>query len=83
MLDESRTILLAIAGGVVENSFKPRQRGLGISVFSTAPLLGPVLGTVFGGLIAQYAGFQWLEGFFVGQIPLIIHRTLGRLAGSS
>ena len=55
--------LLANAGGVVADIFEPRQRGLGIIVFSAAPLLGPVLGPVFGGLISQHAGYQWLEGF--------------------
>ena len=55
--------LLANAGGVVADIFEPRKRGLGIIVFSAAPLLGPVLGPVFGGLISQHAGYQWLEGF--------------------
>ena len=44
---------LAIGGGVLSDTFFPEQRGKAISIYSLAPLLGPAIGPIAGGFIAQ------------------------------
>jgi multidrug resistance protein len=51
------------AGGVVADMFPARQRGLAMSVFATAPFLGPAIGPVIGGFLGKSSGWKWLTGF--------------------
>lgn len=54
---------LTNAGGIIADCFPARERGLAMSVFSTAPFLGPTLGPIIGGFLGQSAGWRWLMGF--------------------
>lgn len=50
---------LAIGGGVLGDCFYPEQRGRAISIYSLAPLLGPAIGPIAGGFIAQHTTWRW------------------------
>lgn len=39
--------------------FTPLERGRAVSIYSIAPLLGPVLGPLCGGALTQYASWTW------------------------
>ncbi|KAI1621829.1 major facilitator superfamily domain-containing protein [Exophiala viscosa] len=52
---------LTNAGGVIADMFPASQRGLGITLFACAPFLGPALGPLIGGFVAENAGWRWLE----------------------
>lgn len=51
------------AGGVIADLFPAAKRGIAISLFSSAPFLGPCLGPVIGGFLGAGAGWRWVEGF--------------------
>ncbi|KAL6251814.1 hypothetical protein RBB50_002024 [Rhinocladiella similis] len=53
---------LTNAGGVIADMFTASQRGLGLTVFAAAPFLGPSLGPIVGGFIAETVGWRWVEG---------------------
>ncbi|KAL1629141.1 hypothetical protein SLS56_005584 [Neofusicoccum ribis] len=48
-----------IGGAVMGEMFTPLERGQAVSIYSVAPLLGPVVGPVCGGLLAQHASWRW------------------------
>ncbi|KAL5391076.1 hypothetical protein DPSP01_001566 [Paraphaeosphaeria sporulosa] len=50
---------LAIGGGLLSDTFYPEQRGKAISIYSLAPLLGPAIGPIAGGFIAQTTTWRW------------------------
>ncbi|PSN70043.1 MFS general substrate transporter [Corynespora cassiicola Philippines] len=50
---------LAIGGGLLSDCFTPDQRGKAISIYSLAPLLGPAIGPIAGGFIAQNTTWRW------------------------
>ncbi|KAK4944391.1 hypothetical protein LTR10_016277 [Elasticomyces elasticus] len=52
---------LTNAGGVIADMFPASQRGLGITLFACAPFLGPALGPLIGGFVAESVGWRWLE----------------------
>ncbi|OJD33863.1 mfs multidrug transporter [Diplodia corticola] len=49
----------AVCDGVVADLWREDERGLSISVYSLAPLLGPAIGPIAGGFIDQYVGWRW------------------------
>ncbi|KAF9528077.1 MFS polyamine transporter [Crepidotus variabilis] len=51
---------LAVGGGVLGDMWLPEQRGKAISIYSLAPLLGPVIGPVCGGWIAERSTWRWV-----------------------
>ncbi|KAF9773879.1 hypothetical protein IL306_008208 [Fusarium sp. DS 682] len=51
---------LAVGGGVLSDMFQPEERGRAISVYSVAPLLGPALGPIGGGWIAERTTWRWV-----------------------
>ncbi|KAF4814993.1 MFS transporter prlG [Colletotrichum siamense] len=51
---------LSIGGGTIADVAPPALRGRAVSVYSLAPLLGPVLGPAAGGFLAEYAGWRWI-----------------------
>jgi multidrug resistance protein len=53
---------LTNAGGVIADMFSADQRGLAMSVFAGAPFLGPALGPIVGGFVAESVGWRWVEG---------------------
>jgi multidrug resistance protein len=50
---------LAIGGGLLSDCFHAEQRGRAISIYSLAPLLGPAIGPIAGGFIAQNTTWRW------------------------
>lgn len=53
---------LTNAGGAIADLFPAEQRGLGMTVFAAAPFLGPALGPIVGGFVAENVGWRWLQG---------------------
>ncbi|KAF7587889.1 hypothetical protein BBP40_006595 [Aspergillus hancockii] len=51
---------LAIGGGVLSDCFLPEERGKSIAVYSLAPLLGPAIGPIAGGFIAERTTWRWV-----------------------
>jgi len=86
---------LAIGGGVLSDCWSPDQRGKAISIYSLAPLLGPAVGPIAGGFIAEKTTWRWvfwsttildaviqLFGFFFLQetyAPTLLQRKAARL----
>lgn len=63
------------AGGVIADMFPAANRGIAISLFSSAPFLGPCLGPVVGGFLGAGAGWRWVEGLlaaFSGAVWLMV-----------
>ncbi|GAB1204640.1 hypothetical protein APSETT445_003302 [Aspergillus pseudonomiae] len=51
---------LAIGGGVLSDCFLPEERGKSIAIYSLAPLLGPAVGPIAGGFIAERTTWRWV-----------------------
>ncbi|PTU18842.1 hypothetical protein P175DRAFT_0511289 [Aspergillus ochraceoroseus IBT 24754] len=51
---------LAIGGGVLSDCFIPEQRGKSMAIYSLAPLLGPAIGPIAGGFIAENTTWRWV-----------------------
>ena len=51
---------LSIGGGVIGDLFDAEHRGQAISIYSLAPLLGPVVGPVAGAWIAEKSTWRWV-----------------------
>lgn len=54
---------LTNAGGVIADMFSADDRGLAMSLFASAPFLGPCLGPITGGFLGEAAGWRWVEGY--------------------
>ncbi|MCJ1380902.1 hypothetical protein MMC17_004011 [Xylographa soralifera] len=51
---------LSIGGGIIADLFVQEERGRAIAVASMGALLGPVVGPVAGGYLAQAKGWRWI-----------------------
>ncbi|KAL4740006.1 hypothetical protein BDV11DRAFT_204616 [Aspergillus similis] len=51
---------LAIGGGVLSDCFRPEERGKSVAIYSLAPLLGPAVGPIAGGFIAENTTWRWV-----------------------
>ncbi|KAF3070850.1 hypothetical protein GL218_00183 [Daldinia childiae] len=49
------------SGGVVFDIFVARKRGLAVMVYIIAPFLGPTLGPICTGFLAQSGGWKWVD----------------------
>lgn len=56
---------VAIANAVVADVVTSAERGKYIGFTSIAPMLGPSLSPVIGGLLSQYLGWKWIFWFLV------------------
>ncbi|KAL2760245.1 hypothetical protein ACRALDRAFT_2116551 [Sodiomyces alcalophilus JCM 7366] len=86
---------LAIGGGVLGDLFTPEERGRAMSIYTLTPLLGPAVGPIAGGFIAQETTWRWIfysttmlgaavqvAGYFVLQetyAPVLLGRRKERL----
>ncbi|KAK4693464.1 hypothetical protein P7C71_g3938, partial [Lecanoromycetidae sp. Uapishka_2] len=50
---------LALGGGVLSDCWRAEERGLAISIYSLAPLLGPAIGPIAGGFITEKTSWRW------------------------
>ncbi|KAI3331445.1 polyamine transporter 3 [Xylariaceae sp. AK1471] len=53
------------SAGVISDIFVTKERGLAIMVYTSAPFLGPTLGPVVSGFLAQAGGWKWVDGLTV------------------
>ncbi|KAI0423787.1 polyamine transporter 3 [Xylaria sp. FL1042] len=53
------------SAGVVSDIFITEERGLAVMVYTSAPFLGPTLGPVVSGFLAQAGGWKWVDGLTV------------------
>ena len=51
---------VALCNGVVADLVTSAERGIYIGYTSVASVLGPVVGPILGGLIAQFLGWRWI-----------------------
>lgn len=51
---------LAVGAAVLGDCFAPEQRGKAVSIYALAPLLGPAIGPIAGGFIAEGATWRWI-----------------------
>ncbi|EME88247.1 uncharacterized protein MYCFIDRAFT_159481 [Pseudocercospora fijiensis CIRAD86] len=64
---------LTNAGGVIADMFPARERGLAMSLFATAPFMGPVIGPI-ASFVGETIGWRWIQGvmaIFTGVLWLI------------
>ena len=50
---------LALGGGVLSDTWRAEERGLAVSIYSLAPMLGPAVGPIAGGFITEKATWRW------------------------
>ncbi|KAG6019958.1 hypothetical protein E4U41_003024 [Claviceps citrina] len=53
---------LTNSGGIIADLFSARERGMATSIFALAPFLGPALGPIVSGFLAEAAGWRWVMG---------------------
>ncbi|WDK10709.1 major facilitator superfamily transporter [Colletotrichum graminicola] len=51
---------ITIGAGTIADLMTVRQRGMAMSVWSLGPLLGPSIGPIAGGFLAQAEGWRWI-----------------------
>ncbi|KAI0401428.1 MFS general substrate transporter [Xylaria palmicola] len=87
---------LTNAGGIIADMFPPAQRGLAMSAFVVSPYLGPAIGPIVSGFVAEAGGWRWVEGvmtiftgsmFLLGSIsipetyaPVLLRRRAARMS---
>ena len=69
---------LGIGGGVLADIWAPEQRGLSVSIYSLAPLLGPAIGPIAGGFITENVTWRW--AFWATTIADALVQLLGLFA---
>ena len=65
----------AIGGGVLGDLWSAEERGKALAVYSLAPLLGPAIGPVAGGFVAENTTWRWI--FYATTIANGIAMLLG------
>lgn len=56
---------LTLGGGTIADVMEPEKRGRAMSVVAFGSVGGPILGPVFGGIIAERVGWRWVFGMLV------------------
>ncbi|KAI9748582.1 MAG: hypothetical protein M4579_007182 [Chaenotheca gracillima] len=49
-----------IGGGVLGDCWRPEQRGVSLGIYSFVPLLGPAIGPIIGGYVAEKTTWRWI-----------------------
>jgi multidrug resistance protein len=60
---------LAIGPAILADLFSPDERGTAAAIYSFIPIMGPALGPLCGGFIAEYSTWRW--GFWATSILAI------------
>ncbi|PIL26869.1 MFS general substrate transporter [Ganoderma sinense ZZ0214-1] len=66
---------LAAGGAVLGDMWAPEERGKSVVIYSLAPLLGPVVGPIAGGWIAEKSTWRWV--FWSTSIAAFLVQLLG------
>lgn len=66
---------LGIGGGVLADLWSPMERGKAMALYSLMPLLGPAIGPICGGFIAQYSTWRWV--FYSTSIAAMLIQFMG------
>lgn len=66
---------LGIGGGVLADVWSPMERGRAMALYSLMPLLGPAIGPIAGGFIAQYSTWRWV--FWSTSIAAVFIQVMG------
>ena len=53
------------SAGVIADMFVAKERGLAMMVYSSAPFMGPTIGPIAAGFVAQYGGWRWNDGMTI------------------
>lgn len=56
---------LTLGSGTIADVMEPEKRGRAMSVVAFGSVGGPILGPVFGGIIAERVGWRWVFGMLV------------------
>ncbi|KAJ9151210.1 MFS general substrate transporter [Pleurostoma richardsiae] len=51
---------MTLVGGTLADLWKNEERGVPMAAFSAAPFIGPAIGPLVGGFLADAAGWRWL-----------------------
>jgi multidrug resistance protein len=51
---------MTLVGGTLADMWKNEERGIPMAAFSAAPFIGPAIGPLAGGFIADNLGWRWL-----------------------
>ncbi|KAK8030366.1 MFS general substrate transporter [Apiospora arundinis] len=71
------SVPLVVGGGVLGDTFPAEKRGTAMAIYSLAPLLGPSIGPIFGGFIAENTTWRWV--FYATSIATGIMQVAGVL----
>lgn len=66
---------LGIGGGVLGDLWMPAERGRAMALYSLMPLLGPAIGPIAGGFIAENTSWRWV--FYSTCIAAILIQIMG------
>ncbi|KAJ9633931.1 hypothetical protein H2199_009180 [Coniosporium tulheliwenetii] len=67
----------ALGGGVLSDCWRTEERGKAIAIYSLAPFVGPAVGPIIGGFIAEGTTWRWI--FWVVSIADALVQVLGFL----
>ncbi|WPH02959.1 Hypothetical protein R9X50_00583100 [Acrodontium crateriforme] len=73
-----------LGGGVIGDLFNSDERGMAVALYSLAPLLGPSLGPLAGGFVAQNTTWRWCFWavvIFGAVVQVLIYFTLKETYG--
>lgn len=88
------SVLVSNPPGTFFDIFEERHRALALSIWSLAPMNGPVIGPLSGGFIAEHLGWRWnnwvvmiisgiawlsLSAFKETYVPVILQKEVARL----
>jgi DHA2 family multidrug resistance protein len=66
--------IIPLAQTVLLDTFPPRQHGIVIAIYGMTNIIGPAIGPMFAGVIAETLGWRW--GFFM-VVPFGLIATVG------
>ncbi|KAI0375173.1 MFS polyamine transporter [Pilatotrama ljubarskyi] len=69
---------LSCGGAVLGDMWRPEERGKAIAVYTLAPVLGPAIGPIAGGWIAERSTWRWV--FWSTSVAAAISQVIGFLA---